>query len=73
MFQILEICNITNTKKLLANGFKYKKDAINYLRGLHGENIYPFLEINCNGKLEKYSFKNHLQNYKINNNNNGEK
>ena len=73
MFQILEICNITNTKKLLANGFKYKKDAINYLKEDYMENIYPFLEINCNGKLEKYSFKNHLQNYKINNNNTGEK
>ena len=42
MFQILEICNITNTKKLLANGFKYKKDAINYLKEDYMENIYPF-------------------------------
>ena len=65
MFQILDICNITNTKRLLAKGFKYKKDAMNYLKEDYIENIYPFLEINCHGKLEKYSFKQHLQNYKI--------
>ena len=54
MFQILDICNITNTKRLLAKGFKYKKDAMNYLKEDYIDNIYPFLEINCHRKLEKY-------------------
>ena len=48
-----------------ARGFKNKKDAINYLREDYLESIYPFLEINCHGKREKYSFKDHLNQFKI--------
>ena len=45
--------------------FKNKKDAINYLREDYLESIYPFLEINCHGKRERYSFKDHLNQFKI--------